>query len=167
MANTWQARQYIMKLDAFFVNSFGVSHLPGFNMSSTSIAASIKPILEKATYLAGFLLVLQDWSSEHDQIYREIIVLHNLLRRAHSKAEDSKASDYWFSSVQFLTRQDGVFDQTTEVLESMARKVTVRTAWPFDQGETKRIWERIRGTNKLLDFALDSVESKSAHPLLI
>ena len=167
MANTWQARQYIMKLDAFFVNSFGVSHLPGFNMSSTSIADSIKPILEKATYLAGFLLVLQDWSSEHDQIYREIIVLHNLLSRAYSKAQDSNASHYWFSSVQFLTRQDGVFDQTTEVLESMARKVTVRTAWPFDQGETKRIWERIRGTNKLLDFALDSVESKSAHPLLI
>lgn len=37
--------------------------------------------------------------------------------------------------------------------------------WPFDQAETKRIWERIRRTNTSLDFALDSVVSRFHIPI--
>jgi hypothetical protein len=168
MGNSWQAQQYIIKLDAFLVDRFPASYLPGFNMSPPSIATSISRILNTATKLVGSFQYMRDQSSEHNQIYLEIVVLQNLLTRAYSKAEDSKVSAYWFSSVQFLTRKDGVFDQTIEVLESLARNVIIGgRAWPFGPEETKRIWERIRGTNKLIDFALDSVVSRfSTYPLL-
>ena len=81
------------------------------------------------------------------------------MTRAYAKAKDGKASDYWVSSVQFLIRKDGIFDETIDILESLARMVIVGGAWPFDQEETNRIWERIRRTNRLIDFALDSVVS--------
>jgi hypothetical protein len=160
MGNSWQAHQYIIKPDTLLVDRFPASHLPGFNMSPPSITASIEPILDKATNLVRSLQYMRNQSSEHNQIYLEIVVLQNFLTRAYSKAEDSKASDYWLSTVQFLTRKDGVFDKTVEILESLAHKVVVGGgAWPFDQEETNRIWERIRGTIRLIDFALDSVAS--------
>jgi hypothetical protein len=139
---------------------FLASHLPAFNMSQPNIAASISRILNTATNLALSLKLqyTRDRSPEHNQLYLEITLLESLLTRAYSKAGDSNAnaSAYWFSSIQFMTQPDGVFDQTTEVLESLARNLGGR-AWPFDQGEAKRMGERIRRTNKLIDFALDSV----------
>jgi hypothetical protein len=135
-------------------------------MSQPSIAASISRILNKATNLSFPLHYMRHSSPELNQIYLEIVALQNLLTRAYSKAGDSNASAYFVSTVQFLARQDSVFDQTTEVLDSLARYVTgsVRP-WPFDQAETKRIWERIRRTNTSLDFALDSVVSRFHIPI--
>jgi hypothetical protein len=143
---------------------FPASHLPAFNMSQPSIAASIGRILNIATNLARSLKLqyMRDRSPEHNQLYLEITVLQDLLKRAYSKAGDSNNSAYWFSSMQSLTCTDGGFDQTTEVLESLACNLGGR-AWPFDQEEAKRIWGRIRRTNTLIDFALDSVVSRFFH----
>ena len=128
-------------------------------MSQPSIAAraSIESILDKVTRLLDFIISMRYQSSEHSQIHHELEMLQTLLRRAYSI--DGNASAYWSSSIQFLTRRDSVFDQTTEVLDSLIRRLG-GVDWPFGKPEAKRMWERIRRTNTSLDFALDSVVSR-------